>query len=171
MRIALILVLSISALGAFAQDGDDAAAELVEEIGLGGETERCISSQSIRRIKAIDDSTIAFYMRNRDVYLNFLQWSCNGLRRNNRIAYETRGGRLCSMDRVSVIYDHGGLDTGIPCPLGVFHVTDQEAADLMVEASEMQGRPSPVTVEAVELPPLEEEATAADDIDPADIDE
>ena len=104
-------------------------------------------------------------MRNREVYINFLQWSCSGLRRNNRIAYETRGGRLCNMDRISVIYDHGGIDTGIPCPLGMFHVTDQESADLMVEATELQGRPSPVTVEAVELPPLEEDATQAEPAD------
>lgn len=162
MRCALMTVLALSAMGAAAQDDGSEF----------DETERCIFSSSIRRIEAIDDSTIAFFVGRNRVYVNLLPRRCRDLRRYNRITYETRGGQLCSLDRIAVIYSNVGLDTGIPCSLGVFHREDPETVEIMLEAQEQSGRTSPVRAEPVDLPPLEDEVSQdGDDSESAEFNE
>jgi hypothetical protein len=152
MRCILACVSCVAAFGALAQDDSD----------LSDENLRCIRSISIERTKPINDSTIAFYLRNGDVYINAMPRNCPGLARYQRFAYETRSGRLCSKDRVAVIYDTGGQETGLPCPLGEFQPTDPELVDLMIAAEERGGSASPVTAEPVELPNDDDEYEAAD---------
>jgi hypothetical protein len=87
------------------------------------------------------------------------------MERHQRFAYETRDGRLCRMDRISVMFDLGGRDIGPPCALGNFFPADAESVELMFEAAESGGATSSVTAETVELPPLDEPAEGADAVD------
>lgn len=160
MRSALVSILAIVAFTAAAQDDADDPAERAAELDLDGETQNCLNTRSVRRTQVIDDSTIAFFMRNRDVYVNLLPRRCPQLARNDRFAYEARGGRLCKVDTITVLTQFAGrLEGGFTCPLGEFHVTDAESVELMIEAVEQRGRTSPVTAEPVELPPEDDSET------------
>lgn len=144
-----ILISAVIASVALAQDDGDETRDV---------TLRCVRSASIDRIRAIDDSTLAVFLRNRRVYLNALPRQCPGLARYGRIAYETSGGRLCSKDRIAVVYDTAGEAAGLPCPLGEFHRADTEAVELLIAAAQNRGSTSAVTAEPVELPPAEDDA-------------
>jgi hypothetical protein len=81
----------------------------------------CIVVQSIDDTDAIDDQNIIFRMRGNKVYRNHLPRKCPGLERENRIAYETRTSRLCSIDTITVLEDFGvGFRPGFTCRLGEF---------------------------------------------------
>jgi len=159
MRLTVIFAFALTAFCAGAQDGNVDQAELAAELDLDAQTERCVFVRSINRIRAIDDSTLAFYMNNRRVYINLLPRRCPGLARYDRYAYETSSGRLCKTDRISVIYDTSGRDTGLPCPLGDFQRADREAVDLIFDAARQNAGTSPVTAEPVELPPEDDADT------------
>lgn len=163
MRLATFWLLVMAAFAAAAQDGDsEEAASRAEDIDFVGSTEKCIHVRRIRRTKVIDDSTIAFYLRNREVYLNMLPRRCPDLARHERFAYQARGGRLCSVDTINVLVQFGTrLESGFTCRLGEFYLSDEESVQLMIDAAEQRGRTSPVTAEPVELP--EEEAEESDE--------
>ncbi|MGD2166734.1 MAG: DUF6491 family protein [Gammaproteobacteria bacterium] len=157
MRVTLALVLALSAVSIAAQDDTEAPTERAIALDLDSEAENCIRTSSIRRTRVIDDSTIAFYMRNREVYVNLLPSRCPQLARNNRFAYETRGGRLCSTDTITVLVQFAGrLEPGFTCRLGAYHPSDAESVEIMLEAVEQGGRASSVTAESVELPAEED---------------
>lgn len=161
MRLALVFLLATLSVAVCAQEDEDSAAERAAELDfdLDDDSVRCIQAVSIRRIRAIDESTVAFYMSGNRVYLNFLPRRCRGMVRNQRFAYETSSGRLCRQDRISVIYDTGARDVGLPCPIGDFHPAEVESVDMMIEATSRGGAVSPVTAETVELPPEEAESS------------
>lgn len=165
MRTLLFVLLALAVSHAAAQDDEDQADERLQSADFF-ETENCIRTRSIRRTKVIDDSTIAFYMRNRDlVYINSLPNRCPQLASNDRFSYESRGGRLCRSDRITVLLQFAGrLESGFSCRLGDFQRSDRESVDIMIDAIE-QGGPAPVQGESVELPPEDEtdEADAAED--------
>ena len=77
--------------------------------------------RSIDRTEAIDNRSILFHMRGRDVFLNDLERDRAGLEREKRFMFEVRTGQLCSTDTISVLEDWGvGLARGLTCPLGPF---------------------------------------------------
>ena len=81
----------------------------------------CIVVQSIDQTDAVDDQNIIFYMRGNKVYRNHLPRKCPGLERENRVAFETRSSRLCSIDTITVLEDFGvGFRPGFTCRLGEF---------------------------------------------------
>lgn len=155
MRYAFVVFLMLASICAWAQDDAVARDEPAAEFDRDDDAVRCIRSTSIRRTRAIDDSTLAFYVGNR-VYINYLPQRCSGLARSGRFAFESSGGRVCRQDRIAVIYDTGGVNQGLPCPLGNFHRADGETVDLMLEAAQRGGASSPVRTESVELPPEDE---------------
>jgi hypothetical protein len=160
MRFSLAAMIALTVLTAAAQDDEASEGRSDEQITdelIAGETEECVSTRRIRRTKVIDDSTIAFYMRNRDVYVNLLPRRCPQLASSGRFAYEARGGRLCSINQITVLVRAFGsqLEPGFSCRLGDFHVSDAETVALMIETAQQGGRTSPVTAESVELPPEE----------------
>jgi hypothetical protein len=141
---------------------EDESSKPVVDVERIGETESCLRTRSVRRTKVIDDSTIAFFMRNGDVYVNMMPRTCPQLASAGRFAYEARGGRLCNIDQISVLLRFGGrLEQGFSCRLGDYHLSDEETVALMMETIEQGGRNSAVTAESVELP--EEDAEAGDD--------
>ena len=104
----------------------------------------CISVSSIDKTDAIDDQNLIFRMRRGDVvYRNHLPRRCPGLARENRIAYEVRGGRLCSIDTITVLEQFGvGFRNGFTCRLGDFvplSPEEVEDIDLRERGRETQG--------------------------------
>ncbi len=99
-----------------------AASAVGQDDGVFDRTPRdCIVVQSIDDTDAVDDQNIIFHMRGNKVYRNHLPRKCPGLERENRIAFETRSSRLCSIDTITVLEDFGvGFRPGFTCRLGEF---------------------------------------------------
>ena len=77
----------------------------------------CVDTSRIDTTKAHDDYTIDFKMIDNTVYRNTLSNRCSGLGFEDRFAYETSIGRLCSIDTITVLYSSGGR--GATCGLGI----------------------------------------------------
>jgi hypothetical protein len=162
-----VFVLSLG-LSAQAQDGEPGDSVAEEEVSFDGETERCISVRSIRDTEIVDDRTILFYMRRRDlIYRNDLDSRCPGLARSGRMAYTARGGRLCDVDVITVADPFNRrFDTGIVCRLGNFRPISPDAAERLIgdidEANDDEG----LVITEVELPQTDDgtgEIPEADD--------
>ena len=61
-------------------------------------SETCIDTRRIRTSKVLDDRHLVFVLSGRKHYLLQLKRRCIGLRPNQMIRYEIRGGRLCRGD-------------------------------------------------------------------------
>lgn len=140
VAVALALV---SAPAAHAQDG-----------ALDRTPEDCISVSRVRSTRIVDDQTIVFYMRGRDAYRNDLRIACPRLAQEERFTYETRIGRLCSSDTITVLQSFGGrFERGATCRLGQFHpITRVEADDIVAGPAGAKQENDGVDVEEVELP-------------------
>jgi hypothetical protein len=140
-------VLQLCAFGVGAED----------EESLDRTPQDCISTSRIRETDVIDDRTILFRMRGGDVYSNILDRECPGLGRNKRFMHETRGGRLCDIDTITVLEQWTGrLSEGFTCRLGKFHpITQIEAEDLELGPDVAAARERDVEVREVDLPPDE----------------
>jgi hypothetical protein len=154
------------------------AARGQEEEGAFDRTPRnCLIVSQIDGTEAVDDQTIIFRMRGKQVYRNTLPRKCPGLLRENRIGYETRSSQLCNIDMITVIEDFGvGLRPGFTCRLGEFvplspdDVEDLEyrkknggAPEGVIETSsvDVEGKDDPVDagIDADEPAPDESPAT------------
>ncbi len=149
----LLLALSLSGcagqteLGEARQDADEemdqrdeseqelASAPDVDEVYEAfppGAPQRCIDVRRIRRIEPIGNHTLLFYVGGGDVWRNRLSRPCPGLRRHSRFLYEPRSGRLCSLDIVYLLEDHGfGFRRGTGCPLGEFDYLTEDQAEAL----------------------------------------
>jgi hypothetical protein len=83
-----------------------------------GEPVRCIDISAIRNTQVWDDYTIDFITTGGHTYRNTLDSQCLRLGFEERFAYETSLGQLCSSDRISVL--DGSGHRGVPCGLGEF---------------------------------------------------
>lgn len=114
----------------------------------------CVIVSSIDETEAVDDQNIIFRMRGNKVYRNHLPRKCPGLERENRFMYETRGGRLCSIDTITVLEQFGvSLQRGFTCRLGEFvPLSPDEVEDLDFRETdgETPGREA-IRAEPVEL--------------------
>lgn len=122
----------------------------------------CISLRRVDSTTVVDDRTILFYMRGGDLaYVNELSRDCLRLEREGRFSYQSRTGRLCSSDTITVVESFGArFQDGATCPLGQFAPLTQDAADAIAEGPE-GGPDEQVGVEEVELPD-DEEASGSD---------
>jgi Family of unknown function (DUF6491) len=133
----------VSAAAVLGQDGEEGAFDRTPE--------DCIIVSRIDETDAIDDQNIIFRMRDDEVYRNTLPRKCPGLERENRIAYESRGSRLCKIDTITVLEDIGvGFRPGFTCRLGEFvplspdeieeleFREDGEAGQSAIETSEIE---------------------------------
>lgn len=137
----------VAAPAAHAQDG-----------ALDRTPEDCISVSRLRSTRVVDDQTVLFYMRGRDAYRNDLHIACPRLAQEDRFAYETRVGRLCSSDTITVLQSFGGrFERGATCRLGEFHpITHAEADDIVAGPAGAKQENDGVDVEEVELPDEDE---------------
>ena len=124
----------------------------------------CVRSQNIDATKAIDDQNLIFRMDGRKVYRNHLPRKCPGLARENRFSYETRSGRLCSIDMITVLEEFGlGFRPGFTCRLGEFvPLSPEEVEDLELREEEAGGRQTQSVIEAEAVELDEPEDAAAD---------
>jgi hypothetical protein len=117
----------------------------------------CVITQSISRTDILDDQTIIFYMRGKNVaYRNYLPKKCPGLKRWDRFSYHVTGGRLCSIDLITVLENSTvgvGFDRGFTCRLGDFHPLSPEDIQSLKIEKEGGPRPDAVKTKPVEVPP------------------
>ncbi len=116
----------------------------------------CVITQSIARTDILDDQTIIFFMRGKNVaYRNYLPKKCPGLKRWERFSYQVTAGRLCSIDLITVLENGAigsGFNRGFTCRLGDFHpLSPEDIASLRVEKE--GGRPDAVKTEPAVVPP------------------
>jgi hypothetical protein len=77
----------------------------------------CIDPSNLDHLSFPDDSTILFHMRGGHVRIwrNDLQRACNGMKFQGGVAWEIRGGSICSNMQVFYV-----IQRWIPCMLGNF---------------------------------------------------
>lgn len=138
-----------------------------------GEPSRCLPLSRVRRTEIIDDSTIVFYTRRKEAYVNNLPRSCPGLEVNGRFMYEVHQSRLCETDWITVLERFGvGYGRGFTCRLGVFHPANEEIVAILKNAAETGLGTPTSTATPVELPDPDAATTPApaetsDDTPPA----
>jgi len=156
----------LPASGALAQ-GDD------EDDAFDRTPQDCITVSRIDQTEALDDQNILFRMRGDQVFRNHLPRRCPGLERENRIAYRTTAGRLCSIDTITVLEQFGvGFRDGFTCRLGEFvplspaEVEELEAIDEgragqgAIQTTEVETEPDDEAAEA-DASPAEDEGDGA----------
>jgi Family of unknown function (DUF6491) len=124
MRIALVLAPALALLAtACATSPEQTAARDASQAAMvpaatpSGKPESCVITRNIRSTKVRNDSVIDFEMNGGKIYRNTLPQSCPGLGFEERFAYKTSTGQLCSVDTITV------LRSSIPgptCGLGEF---------------------------------------------------
>jgi hypothetical protein len=144
-----------------------AASAVGQEEGAFDRTPRdCIVVQSIDETEAVDDQNIIFRMRGSTVYRNHLPRKCPGLERENRIAYETRSSRLCSIDTITVLEDFGAsLRPGFTCRLGEFVPLSPAEIEELEFREDGEAGQSAIETSSVEL---EGEGSDAGELEAAD---
>jgi hypothetical protein len=125
----------------------------------------CVVVSSIDETEALDDQNIIFRMRGNRVYRNHLPRRCPGLERENRFMYETRGGRLCSIDTITVLEQFGvSLQRGFTCRLGEFVPLSPDEIEDLDFSGDGRSSQGVIRAEPVELQPkpAEESEEAAE---------
>ena len=149
---ALLSVAALSLTSAAAQEDEEEASN---------EPMRCLSMNSIRSTKVLDDGRVLFFNARDKVYLNRLDRECLGLSRSGVFEYKVQSGarhaRLCSTDSITVLETSG---RGLNCGLGMFEPLSQDELESLI------GGPNPaiisVPVEASkDEPPAEAAAEPA----------
>jgi hypothetical protein len=149
----LAAVGALSLASAAAQDDDEESDEPV----------RCLSMNSIRSTKVVDDTRVLFFQARDKIYLNRLDRECLGLTRYGTFEYRVQSGarhaRLCDTDSISVIETTG---RGLNCGLGRFEPLSTEEVERLISG------PSPAVISVpVEVPKEGEEPAAEPAADPA----
>jgi hypothetical protein len=105
------------------------------------EVKNCINLNQIDRTDVVDDDTILFYMRGKDIYENDLPNKCPELRSEDRFMYRTSTSQLCNVDTITVLNDLGfGFMPGATCGLGKFAPISEEAAEELLKTAETRRR-------------------------------
>ena len=137
-------VAALSLASATAQDDDEASDEPV----------RCLSMNSIRSTRVVDDTRLLFFQARDKIFLNRLDRECLGLARYGTFTYTVQSGarhaRLCDTDSITVLETTG---RGLNCGLGRFEPLTQDQVDNLIAG------PNPAVISVpVELPEEEEQA-------------
>jgi hypothetical protein len=153
---------------AFGQDEEDKPFDRTPQ--------NCVITSRIDHTEAIDDQNIIFRMRGKEVYRNTLPNTCPGLKRENRISWQTSTARLCNIDVITVLESYGvGFRPGFTCRLGQFvPLSPAEVEDMDLrkkgEAGQRAIETSQVEVERddEDAPQGETDAAPADEAPPAE---
>ena len=137
---ALLGVAALSLTSAAAQEGEEETSD---------EPLRCLSMNSVRSTKIVDDRRVLFFNARDKVYLNRLDRECLGLLRSGTFEYRVQSGarhaRLCSTDSITVLESSG---RGLNCGLGMFEPLTQEELESLIGG----GPGRAITTAPVELP-------------------
>ena len=126
----------------------------------------CVLTRNIARTDIVDDQTILFYMRGKDVaYRNYLPKKCPGLKRADRFSYQVTAGRLCSVDLITVlelgVMPGRPFERGFTCRLGDFHPLSPEDIESLKVEKQGGPRPDSVRTKPADVPPAESADSAA----------
>ena len=128
----------------------------------------CIVVSSIDETDALDDQNLIFRMRGDRVFRNHLPRRCPGLERENRIAYQTRGGRLCSIDTITVLEESGvGFRNGFTCRLGEFVPMSPDEIEEFELREDGRGTQGAIESRSVDLEEADEDTDDASEADEA----
>ncbi len=110
------------------------------------ESNRCINSDSYRKVEVLDDRHLLFLGRRGVVWLNQLRYGCAGLGGGGVLVFQMRNRNLCDMDGFSSVPGSGGdvvrgtinrggpTATGIRCTLGHFEEITEAQAGMLRKA-------------------------------------
>lgn len=118
--LALPLVALFVAPPALAESRAERRAALKASFVPDGEPVDCVLISQIQETRVLDDQTIDFVMRNRQVFRNTLPNRCPQLGFEEAFGYRTSIAQLCRVDVITVIQTGGGPRTGATCGLGRF---------------------------------------------------
>lgn len=121
IRTLVLAAAALPALGGCAQVMEERGGQSAAQVPPGqvvGEAVSCVDTRSIRSTHVHGDETIDFEMLNGTVYRNTLPNRCYSLGFEERFAYSTPTGRLCSTDTITVLHSDGARGTS--CGLGEF---------------------------------------------------
>jgi cell division protein FtsB len=104
--------------------------------------ERCIPTRNIRSVEVIDEKHVSFQVSRSEYYLVQLKHRCPGLRRGKPILYEPTSHRLCALDGIRGIYDHGlgGATPGMRCAITGFQSVTKEQLVMLKDALKAERR-------------------------------
>ncbi len=80
----------------------------------------CLQLSQIDHTEVVDDQTILFYMRGKQIWKNTLPYKCPSLGFEKAFSHKTSTNDYCSVDTITVLYNAGGLREGASCGLGKF---------------------------------------------------
>jgi hypothetical protein len=142
---ALLGVAALSLASAAAQEGDEETSD---------EPLRCLSMNSIRSTKIVDDQRVLFISARDKAFLNRLDRECLGLSRSGTFEYKVQSGarhaRLCSTDSITVLESVG---RGLNCGLGMFEPLTQEELETLISGPSRTTVSVPVEAPKQEPPP------------------
>ena len=122
----LVLVVTMGATNAFAEDADEEAAEeeAVERV--------CVNKRSINSFDAIDDEHVYIKASSNKHFLFTMQRRCSGLRHANGIGIKDTMSQVCSNGFGEIVYrDMGRMQS---CRIGTIEpVASKEDAKGLVE--------------------------------------
>ncbi|MEP7349412.1 MAG: hypothetical protein ABI668_05605 [Sphingorhabdus sp.] len=99
------------------------------EVRAVGKPVSCVTTYQIRSTKVVDDRTIDFKMAGGKTYRNRMDYSCPGLKFEDKFLYKTSTSQLCSVDIIHVLHNYGGrLEQGAGCGLGKFQPVEKVAS-------------------------------------------
>lgn len=103
---------------------------------------RCIQSQRIREVEALDDRHLVFRMSRDQYYLVQFDRRCPTMNRHSTIAYESSGTRVCALDLIHPLNGFGrvGGPFMISCQIPGFQAIDPDQLSLLRDT--LRGRGS-----------------------------
>ena len=114
------LLVAASALILIALPGTASRRDPVPAATPAGKPVDCLRLADIRETRVRDGRTIDFITRGKRVYRNTLDaGACPDLAFEERFAYKTHTGQLCSVDIITVLQG-SGIAAGASCGLGKF---------------------------------------------------
>ena len=88
-------------------------------------SQKCISTRTLKSTRIVDDRNILFFRPGKTVYLNILPKACPGLSKYGLFTYGGMAGNVCARDTIRVIDNNNG-SPGRACLLGYFHKMNKD---------------------------------------------
>ena len=141
----LPMTLTVSGPSHAGQEQEQEQAQAQEQQPTASEDSRnCLNTRRIRRVRALDEKNVLFYISNRTIFLNILQQGCAEIRQFGQISYRTSTGSLCEGDSLAVPRsDAWGTLRLLPnCKLGTFRKLSAEEVQVVRDVE--RGRVEPM---------------------------
>jgi len=142
MRLPIVLTTGAVLLGgcASAPERDAQVANALQQLE-GADyaaTERCLSTFEYDQVEILDDQHLLFESNTgQEVWLNTLRNRCPGLRKDDVLAFDMNGNRLCSLDTATVMERFLFWQrTGPTCSLGEFQQLTEAQSSVVRDALE-----------------------------------